>query len=114
MPHLFVGKLWRGEYRLLFAFWGFYVGGYLVTAVGLLPLIAPHIHAQPWRLIVVLLIVVPYNIVSGVGVWRSADAYPLTRWWPRMAQAVVILWGLWIAWSMGRGILRAIAEMAAA
>jgi hypothetical protein len=93
------------------AFWAFYVGGVLVTPA-LLALIAPLFHAQPWRLIVVWLIVVPYNVVSAVGVWRSADAYPLTRWWPRMAQAVVILWELWIAWSMLLGLLRAIAEMA--
>jgi hypothetical protein len=113
MPFLsdLVGRLWRGQFPLIVAFWGFYVAGYLATAAVLLPLIAPLFNAQPWRLIAVILVVVPYNVVSAVGVWRSANAYPLTRWWPRMAQAVVMLWELWVAWSMTRGVLSAIAEM---
>ena len=102
-------KLWRGEYPLWVAFWLFYVLGYLVS-FGLVASIAPLFHTQPWRGLVVFLLIVPYNVVSTVGAWRSANSYPLTRWWPRLAQACVVLWDTRLAWSMANGVMVTITE----
>jgi hypothetical protein len=99
-----IKTLWRGKYPLWLAFWGFYVVGYFPMA-WLTMNVASHIDAQPWRWLVAVLMTVPYNILSTVGAWRSADAYPLTRWWPNMAKIIVCLWSGRIAWQLGQGTL---------
>lgn len=104
-----IRNLWRGKYPLWLTFWAFYVLGYAVS-VGLTALITPNFHTQPWRWLSAMLLVVPYSVLSAVGVWRSADAYPLTRWWPNMAKICVMLWSARIAWSMSLGTMRALAE----
>lgn len=70
-------SLWLGELRLGEAFWTWAIGIGLVvnltTSVLFLALIAAD---RPWSaLFVGYALSVPYNIVAGVGVWRSAARY---------------------------------------
>lgn len=95
-------KMWQGGYSLAVTFWGFYVAGYFATAL-LVIFIAPQFTTQPARTICVLILIIPYNTLSTIGVWRSADAYELTKWWPIMAKIAVILWGAYIVSSLGLG-----------
>lgn len=93
-------KMWTGSYSLPVTFWGFYVGGYFVTAL-LVIFITPHFPTEPGRTFSVLVLIVPYNTLSTIGVWRSADAYELTKWWPVIAKIAVVLWGAYILATLG-------------
>jgi hypothetical protein len=94
---------------LLVAFWVFYVLGYFASAF-LTIVVSPLFSTQPWRMLVVLILLVPYNVLSTMGVLRSADAYPLSRGWPMLAKVAVSLWEARIAWTTIKGFLRAIGE----
>ena len=102
-------RLWRGEFSLRVSFWIFYVLGYLIS-VGLSSVISPLFHIQPWRLLSVLILIIPYNIVSTVGVLRSANAYPSAKSWSFFTQIAVCLWEARIVWSLAAGTLRAAQE----
>lgn len=104
-----LGKLWRGQYPLWAMFWGFYVLGYLVS-FGLLVLIAPQIHAQPWRLLSVLVLTVPYNVLSTAGVLRSAGDYRGSRWWSVPAIIFVCFWELRLILSLYAGVSKGLTE----
>jgi hypothetical protein len=70
-------SLWLGELPLREAFWTWAIGiGLLVnltTSVLFLALIAAD---RPWAaLFVGYAVSVPYNVLAGVGVWRSAAHY---------------------------------------
>lgn len=99
-------KMWQGGYSLPVTFWGFYVAGYFATAC-LVIFITPYFATQPARTISVLVFILPYNTLSTIGVWRSADCYELTKWWPVMAKIAVLLWGAYILSSLGLGGLTA-------
>ena len=100
-----IGKLWRGQYSLPIAFWVFYVVGYFGSVV-LTWVVSPLFGTQPWRMLSVLAIVLPYNIVSAVGVLRNSES----GWWPTLAKIAVCLWEARIAWSLVNGTLRGIKE----
>jgi len=102
-------KLWQGHYSLPLSFWVFYLGGYL-TCVGLTFIVSPFFTTQPWRLLSVLVLTVPYNIVSTAGTLRSADASPQESWWPILTKIVVCLWEARVVWSLTSGTLRALRE----
>lgn len=104
-----LGKLWRGQYSLRVTFWIFYIFGYFASVV-LNMFVSPIFNTQPWRALSVTALILPYNIASTVGVLRSADAYPLTRWWPNLAKIAVCLWESRIVWSLANGILRAVKD----
>jgi hypothetical protein len=103
-------KLWRGRYSLAVAFWVFYALGYLIS-VGLVTLISPLIVAYPWRPIAVAALILPYNAVATVGVWRSADAHPDQRNWPAFAKIAVFCWEALVILSFARGTARLIGAM---
>lgn len=103
-------KLWSGQYSLPITFWGFYVGGYIATFI-LTWFISPLFHTQPWRAMIVFILLVPYNVVSLVGFYRSSHSYPLARLWPTLAKVFVCLWEARFVWSMIRGFMQAISEM---
>ena len=105
-------KFWRGQYPLWVIFWGFYVFGYLVS-LGLIALISAQFHTQPWRLVSLVILLVPYNVVSTVAVLRSVAAYPRGRWWwPILTTIVVCLWELRVIWSVFRGVSKGLTEWA--
>lgn len=86
--------LWRGEVPLPVAFWGWAVAGGLVvnlsTSVLFLVLVMRgHILAA---FTIGYACSVPYNILVGVGVWRSAARYAGSRHWADAARAVVAIW----------------------
>jgi hypothetical protein len=68
-------KLWHGGYSLAAAFWGFFVVGYFVAlgvgmfVTGLFFVILP--AAAPLMLWLVSRV---YEVIAGVGVWRSSNA----------------------------------------
>jgi hypothetical protein len=84
-------KLYQGKYPLVGAFWGFYVGGIFASGfVGMLAAI-PFIliHARPFGILIYGLVFFGYFSIVTIGVWRSANAYPYTRWWPILAKIAV-------------------------
>lgn len=102
-------SLWLGQFSLRVSFWVFYVLGYLIS-VGLTSLISPLFHTQPWRLLSVLVLIIPYNIASTVGVLRSANSYTSAKGWSFLTQIIVCLWEARIVWSVVAGTLRAAPE----
>jgi hypothetical protein len=80
-------KLWWGQYPLWKTFWLFFaLGGYAIIIVGII-IYMPFVMVGlgPIGFIAVAIIVWGYWVVSSVGVWRSANAYPLTKGWPPKA-----------------------------
>src|SRR6185437_2765139 len=95
-----IRKLWWGEYLLALTFWGFYVFGVIASmlcaAVVMIPLYFLHLPQLGFGVGSVAF--ASYWIVASIGVWRSADAYPHTRWWPALAKIVVCLWAARMVW----------------
>ena len=103
-----LAKLWWGRYSLRRTFWLFYVLGFsitwFVTAVIYVPFF--FLHVRTLGFIVAFLCFAFYFIVSSVGVWRSADAYPFTgaaRFWAVAAKGVVCLAVIRVLWSFANG-----------
>ena len=110
-----IKRLWRGEYSLGVAFWGFYFAGFVVL-VFMMEIIFPasyrfDIDTPPG----VLVVRAAYFVLSSVGVWRSArkniaSAIWLDRLWGYSARVLVFgiavqaIWGIlapllgWTAW----------------
>jgi hypothetical protein len=85
--------LWRGELPLEVAFWRWAVVGGLVvnlsTSVLFLVLIM-----QGWTVAAFIIgyaCSVPYNILAGVGVWRSAAHYAGPRHWAEAARLTAVI-----------------------
>jgi hypothetical protein len=93
-------KLWWGQYSLVRTFWGFYVLGYIGWALFWRLLL---LRLSPIAFAISISVWAFYWIVVSVGVWRSADAYPLTRWWPVMAKIVVIIFSGQMIWILANG-----------
>ena len=87
-------RMWRGEEPLGVAFWQWAVSVGLIVNVafvfamyGAISAGAPGIvlvlvHLAPW----------PYNIFTGIAVWRAADRYPGSPFWATAARSAIILW----------------------
>ena len=91
-----VRKLWNGGYPLPISFWGFYIGGSILSglAAGLV-LFASNENVYVFFLLHAIRAVI--LIVTSVGVWRSAKseiASPiwLSRMWGYVARYVVVVW----------------------
>jgi hypothetical protein len=85
-------SLWLGELPLGEAFWTWAIGIGLVvnltTSVLFLVLIT---NDRPWAaLFVGYALSVPYNILAGVGVWRSAAQYQGPAGHAELARIVVV------------------------
>ena len=103
-------KLWRGEYPLRKAFWGFYVGVGLLSlfATGLLVFLSRLINARPVAFAVGLVALWTYATIASVGVWRSAGAdvtspFWVVRMWAIAARVVVLLLAARICWNLING-----------
>ena len=101
-------KLWWGKYSLRRTFWLFYVLGFPLTwavaSVIYLPFFFLHIRTLGF--IATFLCFFAYFIITSVGVWRSADAYPFTgaaRFWAVAAKGIVCLFAARILWSWVNG-----------
>ena len=72
-----LGALWRGELPLGEAFWTWAIGiGLLVNLTTSVLFLALLTADRPWAaLFVGYALSVPYNVLAGVGVWRSAAHY---------------------------------------
>jgi hypothetical protein len=69
--------LWSGELPLGEAFWTFAIGiAVLVNLCTTVLFFALTTLDRPWpELLAAYLLPLPYNVVAGVGVWRSAARY---------------------------------------
>jgi hypothetical protein len=72
-----LGALWRGELPLDEAFWTWAIGiGLVVNLTTSILFLALITADRPWAaLFVGYALSVPYNVLAGVGVWRSAARY---------------------------------------
>jgi hypothetical protein len=101
----FFGKLWRGEYTLPVAFWGFYCGGLLACILVSLIIFAASrfvfyvsLAFDPTPIAVAISALLPtaYALFASVGVWRSAEPYwtspvGMSRFWAGAARVVIII-----------------------
>jgi hypothetical protein len=101
-------KLWWGRYSLRRAFWLFYVLGFLITwliaAIVYIPFF--FLHVKTLGFIAAFLLFSVYFVISSVGVWRSANAYPFTgaaRFWAVAAKGVVCIAVARLLWSLADG-----------
>lgn len=93
-------ELWRGEIPLAKTFWLCYVAVFLI--VGLIF----HLFCLEWIVYSILLgeptplylttlfalfVLLPYQIVVLVGLWRSSSLYEGSKIWRILAKAVVVL-----------------------
>jgi len=85
-------RLWRGELPLAQAFWNWAVIGALAvnltTSALFLALLMNGYTAAAF--VAGYAFSVPYNIVTAVGVWRSADRYDGERRWADIARFVTV------------------------
>ena len=67
-------KFWRGQYPLLFSFWGFYIGGWIVVSFvsGIIAVVPLVLGLRPLAVLVFALALIGYPVWAAVGVWRSA------------------------------------------
>jgi hypothetical protein len=88
-----IERFWRGQCSLPLSFWGFYVLGWPAACVALTLAAVSFflLHMHPVGR-VLQLGYFAYPFWAGIGVWRSAKAYPFTgaaRFWAWAAQGVV-------------------------
>jgi hypothetical protein len=92
-PAHILRKLWWGKYSLIASFWGFFVLGVPASVFPAVFVVIPFaaLHMRPIGVLFSALGFAGYWVVAAMGVWRSADSYPYTRWWPRLAKSFVSL-----------------------
>lgn len=86
-------RLWSGELPLGEAFWTYaFVGGVLVNLATTLALLALVTADRPiLALIVGYGFSIPYNLLTVVGVWRSADRHEGVRWQADLIRVVTVI-----------------------
>jgi hypothetical protein len=90
----YLRNLWTGNQSLVRAFWGSYLLGSMLVAGGIGGIVSGIFIVLGQRTLGYVLAAVlftPYCVIATVGVWRSANNYPLTRWWPNLAKFMVII-----------------------
>ncbi len=95
-------KLWFGVYPLGTTFWGFYVGGIVLSMMvaTVIVLIAMSFHVSTIGFIVGFFFFWSYFFVASVGVWNSAS--PRTAF-GFIARALIVIWGCSILVKMYNG-----------
>lgn len=89
-------KLWRGEQSLKMAFWFF---GVIIKLVLFLILNSVNTMAKygllpPAAFYLLLSLMMVYNVVCYVGIWRSASRYDGVRIWAVLAKIYVAVFAL--------------------
>ena len=86
-------SLWSGELPLDEAFWTWAIGiGILINLTSSALFLALITNDRPWAaLFVGYALSVPYNILAGVGVWRSAAHYDGPAAHAELARIVVVV-----------------------
>ena len=95
----FFGKLWRGEYTLPVAFWGFYCAGLFAAFFlsGILLILSDVVDGRRIAFGIGFVLICIYGLAATVGVWRSARPYWVSpiwmqRIWGALARILVALW----------------------
>lgn len=86
-------RLWRGELPLPQAFWNWAVlGGLAINGSTTILFLVLLMNGQTAAAFVAgYAFSVPYNIITTVGVWRSAGRYEGERRWADLARAVTVV-----------------------
>ena len=101
-----IRKLWSGEFRLVTAFWIFFVLGPFIGILLALVVMTPFyliFHIRPVGYALGFLTGVSYMFIAAVGVWRSANAYPYAGLWPALAKICVLLQAANAVWDLTHG-----------
>ena len=81
-----IKKIWNGELSLVKVYWLYGV------AIGLVLIIfSLLIKDYPTALILLTIVLLPYQLLVFVGIWRSADAYTNKKLWAVLAKVHVVL-----------------------
>ena len=88
--------LWNGQRSLAPAFWLYaMLYGTLANLFStILSLAALSSGAPAVVAAAIHLLPLPYNIIAGVGVWRSAGRYPGNPLWATLARITVLIWAV--------------------
>lgn len=91
-----LARLWQGELSLKCAFWDCaIVYGSLVNLATTTAAFAALTGGWPAAAVIaIFLSPLPYNIVTVVGVWRSADRYRGPPRWANFARVAVVAWAI--------------------
>lgn len=89
-------RLWRGEIELRRAFWdgAIIYGSLLNLATTIAAFVA---FAVGWPLALaaaIFLSPLPYNLLTVLGVWRSAERYSGPEIWANLARIAVVIWAI--------------------
>ena len=89
-----VKRLWTGALPLHEAFWHYAIFfGLLVNIATIVLFLGLYVaDAASMLLVAAFLLPVPYNLLVGVAVWRSADRYQGPRKWADLARAASLVW----------------------
>ena len=89
-----VKRLWAGALPLHEAFWHYaIVFGLLVNIATITLFLGLYVaDADTTLLVAAFLLPVPYNLLVGVAVWRSADRYQGPQRWADLARAASLVW----------------------
>jgi hypothetical protein len=97
-------RLWRGEYSLASAFWGFYVLGIAILMVlgGLLNYLSRSVNLHAPTFIVTLILMWLYGLIATVGVWNAAKRSQ-NKIAAFLGRAFVLLIAARILWNLSNG-----------
>lgn len=98
-------RLWRGEQPLARAFWLYFVLGWIGFIILAMILHTGFFYAgiRPAGFIIMAAAYLAYPLFAGVGVWRSASAYPHHGFYRVAAKIVVVLVAAWIILALANG-----------
>jgi hypothetical protein len=113
-----IAKLWRGEFELGKAFWvfgilipvlGYFLSKFLTAALLVVMLVfglagpsAPNglLFCSLFVLGVMVVITLAYQVLAGVGIWRSANKFEGKASFARLARGVIVLYVAYFIWSV--------------
>ena len=95
-PRGVISRLWAGEMGLGTAFWSYTMLGGTALNLGatLLALALLAADAPAFLAAVAFVLVIPYNLLVLVAVWRSAGAYRGPRLHADLARVLSLVWAL--------------------
>ena len=91
---MFISKLWRGEYSLAKTYWLFaiFINLILSFPIGLFETLSPQTQASiRFLFIPYFFIFGVYNIITAIGLWRSANNYQKFFFWKYLAKTIAVI-----------------------
>ena len=100
-----LGRLYRGEYSLSVAFWGFLIGGTFAVALGAALLAVPLLFFASGGLVylMILALICGYWCIVFVGIWRSASTGRSHPVYQIIAKVIIVLYIASFIWNLING-----------